>query len=118
MTIYFFRFGRHYEIPLLIQSILMTLAMLALIRVCVQVNKKDFHIVGSSSKERVFSGNTILIYKPYTKITISLNNVKAFKSYIYRNSLVKLFLLIVINIINKCCSYKHQLLREIVIELQ
>jgi hypothetical protein len=31
------RFGRHYEIPLLIQSILMTLAMLALIRVCVQV---------------------------------------------------------------------------------
>ena len=49
-----FRFGRHYEIPLLIQSILMNMAMFALIHLCVQVNAKD-RIVGQY-KEHVFTG--------------------------------------------------------------
>jgi hypothetical protein len=38
----------------------MTLAMLALIRVCVQVNKHDLQAVGTSAKERVFSGKTTI----------------------------------------------------------
>jgi len=48
-----FWFGRHYEIPLLIQSILMNMAMFALIHLCVQVNAKD-RIVGQY-KEHVFT---------------------------------------------------------------
>ena len=35
-----FWFGRHYEIPLLIQSILMNIAMFALIHLCVHVNSQ------------------------------------------------------------------------------
>ncbi len=51
---YDFRFGRHYEIPLLIQSILMNIAMFALIHLCVNVNAKDR--IAAQSKEHVFSG--------------------------------------------------------------
>ena len=40
----------------------MTIAMLALIRVCVQVNKKDFQPVGGSAKEKVFSGKSGRLY--------------------------------------------------------
>ena len=54
-----FRFGRHYEIPLLIQSILMNVAMFALIHLCVQVNAKD-RIVGQY-KDHVFTGKCIPI---------------------------------------------------------
>ena len=50
----------------MIQSILMTIAMLALIRVCVQVNKKDFQPVGGSAKEKVFSGKVVVHAEVFT----------------------------------------------------
>ena len=46
--------GRHYEIPLLIQSILMNIAMFALIHLCVNVNTKDR--IAGQLKDHVFSG--------------------------------------------------------------
>lgn len=48
-----FWFGRHYEIPLLIQSVLMNMAMFALIHLCVQVNAKDR--IAGQYKEHVFT---------------------------------------------------------------
>merc|ERR1712141_418102 len=48
-----FWFGRHYEIPLLIQSILMNIAMFALIHLCVNVNTKDR--IAGQLKDHVFS---------------------------------------------------------------
>jgi len=48
-----FWFGRHYEIPLLIQSILMNIAMFALIHLCVNVNAKDR--IAGQLKDHVFS---------------------------------------------------------------
>jgi len=39
-----FWFGNHYETPLLIQSILMNLAMFALIQLCVSINNKEYLI--------------------------------------------------------------------------
>lgn len=53
----FVRFGRHYEIPLLIQSVLMNMAMFALIHLCVQVNAKDR--IAGQYKEHVFTGTPI-----------------------------------------------------------
>ena len=55
-----FRFGRHYEIPLLIQSILMNIAMFALIHICVSVNTKDR--IAGQYKEHVFTGNYLLFF--------------------------------------------------------
>ena len=49
-----FWFGRHYEIPLLIQSILMNIAMFALIHLCVHVNSQDR--IAGQYKEHVFTG--------------------------------------------------------------
>ena len=44
ITFYFLRivfwFGKHYETPLLIQSILMNICMFALVQLCVKVNTK------------------------------------------------------------------------------
>jgi len=37
-----FWFGNHYETPLLIQSILMNIAMFALIQLCVSINNKEY----------------------------------------------------------------------------
>jgi len=48
-----FWFGRHYEIPLLIQSILMNIAMFALIHLCVHVNSQDR--IAGQYKEHVFT---------------------------------------------------------------
>merc|ERR1712223_1295162 len=48
-----FWFGRHYEIPLLIQSILMNIAMFALIHLCVHVNNQDR--IAGQYKEHVFT---------------------------------------------------------------
>merc|ERR1712156_1315200 len=48
-----FWFGRHYEIPLLIQSILMNIAMFALIHLCVHVNSQDR--IAGQLKDHVFS---------------------------------------------------------------
>lgn len=49
-----FRFGRHFELPLLAQSIIMVFTMLALTEICVRVKHKG-EIV--ASKEHKFSGN-------------------------------------------------------------
>jgi len=49
-----FWFGKRYEAPLLIQSILMNICMFALVQLCVQVNNKDV-IVQERRRERVFT---------------------------------------------------------------
>jgi len=49
-----FWFGRHYETPLLIQSILMNICMFALVQLCVEVNTKDV-IVTERRRDRVFT---------------------------------------------------------------
>jgi len=49
-----FWFGKHYETPLLIQSILMNICMFALIQLCVKVNTKEV-IVQERRRERVFT---------------------------------------------------------------
>ena len=48
-----FRFGHRYETPLLIQSILMNLAMFALIHLCVSLNNKEQLV---KSQEHIFTG--------------------------------------------------------------
>lgn len=47
------RFGKRYEIPLLIQSIIMNVTMLAMIHLCVHVRSKNQIIRG---RERRFTG--------------------------------------------------------------
>ncbi|XP_015596555.1 PQ-loop repeat-containing protein 1 [Cephus cinctus] len=47
-----FWFGKHYELPLLLQSILMNIAMLFMIRVCINIRNKNQII---KSRERVFT---------------------------------------------------------------
>jgi len=49
-----FWFGKHYETPLLIQSILMNICMFALVQLCVSVNNKDV-IVTERRREHVFT---------------------------------------------------------------
>jgi len=49
-----FWFGNLYETPLLIQSILMNIAMFAVIQLCVSVNTKDY-IVSETKKQHVFT---------------------------------------------------------------
>ena len=49
----FYRYGEHYEYPLLIQSVLMNLAMFALIHLCVDLNNKESLVKG---QERIFTG--------------------------------------------------------------
>lgn len=51
VTIY--RFGKHYEIPLLAQSIIMLFAMMALVHLCVHVRRKTEIIV---AKQHKFTG--------------------------------------------------------------
>lgn len=48
-----FRFGKRFDKPLLVQSILMNITMLIMIRVCVTVRNKNQII---RSKDRVFTG--------------------------------------------------------------
>ena len=47
------RFGNHYETPLLIQSVLMNIAMFALVHLCVNINTREVII---KMEERVFTG--------------------------------------------------------------
>lgn len=49
-----FWFGKHFETPLLIQSILMNIAMFALIHICVGINNKEYLVV-EKRKPRVFT---------------------------------------------------------------
>jgi len=49
-----FWFGKHYETPLLIQSILMNICMFALVQLCVKVNTKEV-IVQERRREHVFT---------------------------------------------------------------
>jgi len=54
------RFGHRFELPLLIQSVLMSLAMFALIHICVKINAKDSL---ARSEDRMFTGECILAPK-------------------------------------------------------
>lgn len=47
------RFGKHYELPLLLQSILMILAMFVMIKLCINVQNRTQII---KTKERVLTG--------------------------------------------------------------
>lgn len=47
------RFGKHYELPLLLQSILMIIAMFVMIKLCINVQNRTQII---KAKERVFTG--------------------------------------------------------------
>jgi len=47
-----FWFGNHFETPLLIQSILMNLAMFALIQLCVSINNKEYLVVEKKKPRR------------------------------------------------------------------
>jgi len=47
-----FWFGKHFETPLLIQSILMNLAMFALIQLCVGINNKEYLVVEKKKPHR------------------------------------------------------------------
>jgi len=49
-----FWFGKHFETPLLVQSVLMNLAMFALIHLCVSINNKEYLVV-EKRKPRVFT---------------------------------------------------------------
>ena len=40
MRFYIFRFGVHYELPLLIQSLIMTVTMLIMMHICVTVKRE------------------------------------------------------------------------------
>ncbi|XP_052747096.1 solute carrier family 66 member 2 isoform X1 [Bicyclus anynana] len=54
-----FWFGKRYEIPLLIQSIVMNATMFAMIHLCVNVKKKNQII---RSRERIFTGAIFMLY--------------------------------------------------------
>ncbi len=47
------RFGEHFEYPLLIQSVLMNMAMFALIHQCVRINAKENLVKG---QDKMFTG--------------------------------------------------------------
>lgn len=51
-----FWFGRHFEYPLLLQSVLMNITMLELVRLCVQVNNKTLKdpLIGVTREKRIF----------------------------------------------------------------
>jgi len=46
-----FWFGKHYETPLLIQSVLMNLAMFALVQLCVTINNKEYLVPGEKRRK-------------------------------------------------------------------
>ncbi|XP_045762385.1 solute carrier family 66 member 2 isoform X1 [Maniola jurtina] len=54
-----FWFGKRYEIPLLIQSIVMNATMFAMIHLCVNVRKKNQII---RARERIFTGAIFMLY--------------------------------------------------------
>lgn len=55
------RFGKRYELPLLIQSIVMNITMFVMIHLCVNVRKKNQII---RARERIFTG-WYLMYQYY-----------------------------------------------------
>lgn len=60
----FFWFGKQYELPLLIQSVIMNITMLAMIHLCVNIRNKNQII---RNKDRVFSGGGYLSVFKYLK---------------------------------------------------
>lgn len=52
----YFRFGRHFELPLLAQSIIMVFTMLALTEICVRVKHRSEIL---ASKEHKFTGKLL-----------------------------------------------------------
>ncbi|KAG5342099.1 PQLC1 protein, partial [Acromyrmex charruanus] len=54
-----FWFGKHYELPLLLQSILMILAMFVMIKLCINVQNRTQII---KAKERVLTGSEFLYF--------------------------------------------------------
>jgi len=67
-----YRFGKHYELPLLLQSILMILAMFVMIKLCINVQNRTQII---KAKERVLTGEYILLLQIYidTDLYIHIN---------------------------------------------
>lgn len=50
------RFGKRYELPLLVQSIIMNIMMLAMIQLCVRVRNKT-NLVPYRGQDKFFTGN-------------------------------------------------------------
>lgn len=61
------RFGKRYELPLLLQSIIMILAMFVMIKLCINVQNRTQII---KSKERVLTGKYNLIIADILQIPI------------------------------------------------
>jgi len=65
---FYCRFGKHYELPLLLQSILMILAMFIMIKLCINVQNRTQII---KTKERVLTGEyNVSYYCRYTNTDI------------------------------------------------
>lgn len=58
---FFRRFSKRYELPLLVQSVVMNITMFLMIHLCVKV-KRNNNIM--RARERVFSGETLGILNP------------------------------------------------------
>lgn len=63
-----FWFGKHYETPLLVQSILMNITMFSLVQLCVSVNTKEV-IVSERRRERVFTDFDLDYFWQWTDFT-------------------------------------------------
>lgn len=58
ITLIYFRFGKRYELPLLLQSIVMNIMMLAMIHLCIKVKNKNQAVRGP---DRVFTGEFYVV---------------------------------------------------------
>lgn len=65
------RFGKHYELPLLLQSLLMILAMFVMIKLCINVQNRTQII---KTKERVLTGEYNLIIADIIQVPIHLRS--------------------------------------------
>lgn len=54
----FCRFGKRYEIPLLLQSIFMIITMFVMIKLCVSIQNRNQII---KARERVFAGKFLML---------------------------------------------------------
>lgn len=66
------RFGKHFETPLLIQSIVMIMAMFILLELCVRVRNSNLII---KQKRRYFSGKFLITVCDYQQISLCVFGV-------------------------------------------
>ena len=64
MCISFIRFGRHFELPLLVQSFIMIAAMLVMLQLCTKIKRES----DMSAKKRSLLGECRTINRRYTAV--------------------------------------------------